>query len=153
AAVTEYYRRWVARFPTVESLARAPLDSVLRQWAGLGYYSRARNLHRAAREIVSRHHGEFPRRLDDALALPGIGGYTAAAVLSIACGEPLAVVDGNVARVIARLGALRGDVRAPRAWRRVAATASELLDASAPGDWNQAVMELGATVCTPRAPR
>ena len=103
AAVIPYYRRFLARFPTVHSLARARLDSVLRSWAGLGYYSRARNLHRAAKQIVSEHGGNFPRSLPQALALPGIGRYTAAAVLSIAYGEPLAVLDGNVARVLARL--------------------------------------------------
>lgn len=153
AAVTEYYRRWVARFPTVRDLARAPIEAVLREWAGLGYYSRARNLHRAARAIAAHRAGEFPRRLDEALALPGVGRYTAAAVLSIAYDAPLAVVDGNVARVIARLAALRGDVRAAPAWQRIAATSAALLAARAPGDWNQAMMELGATLCTPRSPR
>ena len=110
AAVIPYYRRFLARFPTVQHLARARQDSVLRHWAGLGYYSRARNLHRAAKEIVAKHDGCFPRQLTTALALPGIGSYTAAAVLSIAYGEPLAVLDGNVARVLARVGAIRGDL-------------------------------------------
>src|ERR1700722_6265681 len=104
AAVIPYYRRFLARFPTVRHLARAREDTVLRHWAGLGYYSRARNLHRAAKEIVARHSGAFPRGLDDALALPGVGRYTAAAVLSIAYDQPLAELDGNVARVLARLG-------------------------------------------------
>jgi A/G-specific adenine glycosylase len=162
AAVLPYYRRFLARFPTVDALARAQPETVLRSWAGLGYYSRARNLHRAAKEIVARHGGEFPRRIDEALALPGIGHYTAAAVLSIAYGEPHAVVDGNVARVLARLGAIRGDLRRPKRWRALAAAANGLLpaeDAAAAGapavsgDWNQAMMELGATLCTPRAPR
>jgi A/G-specific adenine glycosylase len=162
AAVLPYYRRFLARFPTVDALARARRETVLRSWAGLGYYSRARNLHRAAKEIVARHGGEFPRRIDDALALPGIGHYTAAAVLSIAYGEPHAVLDGNVARVLARLGAIRGDLRRPKRWRALAAAANGLLPAqgaaaaSAPatgfGGWNQAMMELGATLCTPRAP-
>ena len=129
AAVLPYYQRFVERFPTVESLAKAPLDAVLHHWAGLGYYSRARNLHLAAKQIVARHDGEFPRRLDDALALPGIGGYTAAAVLSIAYGQPLAVLDGNVARVLARWAAIRGDVRAPprlcgAGWPRMAQCAA-----------------------------
>ena len=163
AAVVPYYRRFLERFPTVNDLAGARIDAVLRHWAGLGYYSRARNLHRAAKEIVARHGGEFPRLLEDALALPGIGRYTAAAVLSIAYGEPLAVLDGNVARVLARLGAIRGDLRRPRRWRALSAAADALLPArrkqcprsrqATPGDWNQAMMELGATVCTPRAPR
>ena len=103
AAVMPYYERFLERFPTVEALAGAAQDDVLRLWSGLGYYSRARNLHRAAQEIVARHGGEFPRKLDAALALPGIGRYTAAAVLSIAYDVPLAVLDGNVARVLARL--------------------------------------------------
>ena len=163
AAVLPYYRRFLARFPTVDTLARARRETVLRSWAGLGYYSRARNLHRAAKEIVARHGGEFPRRVDDALALPGIGDYTAAAVLSIAYGEPHAVLDGNVARVLARLGAIRGDLRRPKRWRALTAAANGLLPAqgakgagapaSMSGDWNQAMMELGATLCTPRAPQ
>lgn len=170
AAVVPYYRRFLERFPAVNDLARAPIDAVLRHWAGLGYYSRARNLHRAAKEIVARHGGEFPRTLEGALALPGIGGYTAAAVLSICYGAPHAVLDGNVARVLARLGAIRGDLRRPRRWRALGAAADALLPASPetaagaepakegspstiPGDWNQAMMELGATVCTPRAPQ
>jgi A/G-specific adenine glycosylase len=162
AAVLPYYRRFLARFPTVHALARARLEAVLRSWAGLGYYSRARNLHRAAKEIVAQHGGKFPRRLEQALALPGIGQYTAAAVLSIAYGEPHAVVDGNVARVLARLGAVRGDLRQPKRWRELASAASALLPAQSgcatgpppsPGDWNQAIMELGATVCRPGAPR
>lgn len=162
-AVLPYYRRFLARFPTMDSLARARLDAVLRSWAGLGYYSRARNLHRAAKEILARHGGEFPRRIEDALELPGIGSYTAAAVLSIAYGEPHAVVDGNVARVLARLGAIRGDLRRPKRWRALAAAANDLLPTqgapaagelrTAAGNWNQAMMELGATVCTPRAPQ
>ena len=163
AAVLPYYRRFLARFPTVNALARARRESVLRSWAGLGYYSRARNLHRAAKVIVARHGGEFPRRMEEALALPGIGHYTAAAVLSIAYGEPHAVLDGNVARVLARLGAIRGDLRRPRRWRALTCAANGLLPASGAaaaslsvstsGDCNQAMMELGATLCTPRAPQ
>jgi A/G-specific adenine glycosylase len=153
AAVMPYYERFLAKFPTVESLARAPQDDVLTVWSGLGYYSRARNLHRAAQEIVVRHGGEFPRTLDAALALPGIGRYTAAAVLSIAYDAPLAVLDGNVARVLARLGAIRGDLRAPRRWRELSASAQRLLAPESPGDWNQALMELGETICTPQIPR
>jgi len=157
-AVIPYYRRFLARFPSIHALARARLDVVLRHWAGLGYYSRARNLHRAAREIVARHDGKFPKHLEEALALPGIGRYTAAAVLSIAYGEQHAVLDGNVARVLARLGAIRGELRRPATWRRLADAADALLPAqgassAGPGDWNQAMMELGATLCTPRAPQ
>jgi A/G-specific adenine glycosylase len=153
AAVLPYYERFLHRFPTVRVLARAPLNDVLQYWAGLGYYSRARNLHAAAKEIVARHGGRFPRDYEAALELPGIGGYTAAAILSIAYDKPLAVLDGNVARVLARLGAIRGDLRAPARWRRLEQTAQELLAIETPGEWNQAMMELGATVCTPRTPR
>jgi A/G-specific adenine glycosylase len=153
AAVIPYYRRFLKRFPTVAHLARARPAAVLRAWAGLGYYSRARHLHLAARKIVVSHHGKFPRDLQAALALPGIGSYTAAAVLSIAHGQPLAVLDGNVARVLARLEARRGELRRPAAWRQLQTAADALLARQAPGDWNQAMMELGATVCTPRAPR
>ncbi len=153
AAVLPYYHRFLKTFPTVESLARAREEKVLQLWSGLGYYSRARNLHSAAKEITARHDGEFPRTLEAALALPGIGRYTAAAVLSIAYDQPLAVLDGNVARVLARLGAIRGDLRAPTRWRQLGDLAQTLLAASAPGDWNQALMELGETICTPQIPR
>jgi A/G-specific adenine glycosylase len=153
AAVIPYYERFLANFPDVNTLAGARSERVLAAWAGLGYYSRARNLHRAAREIVARHEGHFPREHDLALSLPGIGRYTAAAVLSIAYGEPLAVLDGNVARVLARMGALRGELRAPAMWRRLEERAEGLLARDSPGDWNQAMMELGATLCTPESPR
>jgi len=153
AAVLPYYERFLKNFPSVEALARAPQEKVLKLWSGLGYYSRARNLHRAAKEIVARHRGEFPRSLDEALALPGIGRYTAAAVLSIAYDQPFAVLDGNVARVLARLGAVRGDLRAPARWRQMSELAQSLLVREAPGDWNQALMELGEVICTPQAPR
>ncbi|HXW17287.1 MAG TPA: A/G-specific adenine glycosylase [Candidatus Acidoferrales bacterium] len=153
AAVISYYEKFLRRFPHVKALARGSEHEVLRCWAGLGYYSRARNLHRAAREIAKRHGGVFPRTLDEALALPGIGRYTAAAVLSIAYGAPHAVVDGNVARVLARLGAVRGDLRAPGRWPQLAATAQELLAVKSARDWNQAMMELGQTICTPKSPR
>jgi len=153
AAVVPYYEKFLKTFPNVRVLARAGTDRVLANWAGLGYYSRARNLQRAAKEMVSRHAGNFPREYEAALALPGIGRYTAAAVLSIAYAAPRAVLDGNVARVLARIGALRGDLRAPSLWRKLESTAQDLLAANAPGDWNQAMMELGATVCTPKSPR
>jgi A/G-specific adenine glycosylase len=153
AAVLPYYERFLERFPAVESLAAARELEVLRLWSGLGYYSRARNLHRAGKEIVAHYNARFPRQLADALALPGIGRYTAAAVLSIAYDAPLAVLDGNVARALARLGAVRGDLRANGRWQRLARTAQFLLSRDAPGDWNQALMELGETICTPRSPR
>lgn len=153
AAVMPYYQRFLERFPAVESLARARLAEVLKLWSGLGYYSRARNLHRAAKEIVLHHGGKFPRELDSALELSGIGRYIAAAVLSIAYDTPLAVLDGNVARVLARLRALRGDIREPRRWRELTKTTQDWLACGSPSDWNQGLMELGEMICTPVNPR
>lgn len=153
AAVMPYYQNFLDRFPNVESLARAPQTEVLKLWSGLGYYSRARNLHAAAKKVVAHHDGKFPRELKAALALPGIGTYTAAAVLSIAYDVPLAVLDGNVARVLARIHAIRGDLRAPRTWRVLTETANRLLAKNSPSDWNQSLMELGEVICTPRSPR
>jgi A/G-specific adenine glycosylase len=148
--VLPYYRRFLDRFPTVADLAAAELDEVLAQWSGLGYYRRARQLHAAARAVTIR--GGFPRTAQGLRELPGIGGYTAAAVASIAFGEPVAVLDGNVERVTARLLALDGDPKRAALRRRLAAVATGLLDPARPGDGNQALMELGATVCTPRRP-
>jgi len=153
AAAIPYYERFLECFPDVRALAAAPQEDILRAWSGLGYYSRARNLQKAALQIVAKHGGQFPMRLEDALALPGIGNYTAAAILSIALGEKLAVLDGNVARVIARLGAIRGDLRESARWQKLQETADCLLDPESPGDWNQAMMELGATLCTPKSPQ
>jgi A/G-specific adenine glycosylase len=151
--VMPYYDRFLERFPTVESLAAAPQQEVLKLWSGLGYYSRARNLHSAAKQIVAEHGGKFPRTLEAALELPGTGVYTAAAVLSIAYDVPLAVLDGNVARVLARLHAMRGDLRVPRTWRALTEKADQLLARKAASDWNQALMELGEVICTPKSPR
>ena len=153
AAVIPYYERFLKRFPSVHALAAAPEEEVLRLWSGLGYYSRARNLRKAAKQIVARHSGEFPRTKSELLELAGIGEYTAAAILSIAFGEKLAALDGNVARVLARLDAMRGDLRGPGRWRSLQRRADELLDGEAAGDWNQAMMELGATLCSPRSPQ
>jgi A/G-specific adenine glycosylase len=153
AAVIPYYERFMKRFPNIEALAGAKIDSVLQFWAGLGYYSRARNLHQAAKQIVAQHEGEFPRAMDAALNLPGIGAYTSAAILSIAYGFPAAVLDGNVARVLARLGAVKGDLRAQERWGMLNGAANTLLDAKNASDWNESMMELGATICTPRTPR
>jgi A/G-specific adenine glycosylase len=153
AAVIPYYERFLEHFPNVRALAEAPAEEVLRQWAGLGYYSRARNLQKAAQNIVKEHDSRFPDNLAKALDLPGIGKYTAPAILSIAYGKKLAVLDGNVARVLARLGGVRGDLRSDKQWQKLQDTADTLLAPRAPGDWNQAMMELGATVCTPRAPQ
>jgi A/G-specific adenine glycosylase len=153
AVVLPYYQKFLDRFPDVRALAEAPEEEVLRLWSGLGYYSRARNLQRAAQQMVARHDGEFPTSERELSELAGIGRYTAAAVLSMAFREPLAVLDGNVARVLARLEALRGDLRRPQRWRELQTRADALLARQAPGDWNQAMMELGATLCTPKAPQ
>jgi len=141
-AVIPYYERFLARFPRVEDLAAASEIEVLAMWSGLGYYSRARNLQKAARQIVAA--GGFPRDYESIRALSGVGDYTAAAVGSIAFGLPHAAIDGNVRRVVMRL---TGDGKAD-----VGAVATQLLDVRHPGRWNQAVMELGATVCLPREP-
>jgi A/G-specific adenine glycosylase len=149
-AVVPYYERFLERFPTVAALATAPEEDVLAAWSGLGYYHRARNLLRGARHVAAHHEGRFPASLEAALAVPGVGLYTASAILSIAYGVALPVVDGNVRRVLSRLYALRGP-----AWRKDAPyynRADEVLDRESPGDWNQAVMELGATICLPRRP-
>lgn len=143
AAAVPYYERFLARFPDVGRLARARVDTVLALWSGLGYYRRARNLHAAAK-IVARE--GFPADAKDWLRLPGVGAYTAAAIASIAHGEPVAVVDGNVERVLCRLHA------ADLSKKEMRALAQEWLAPRAPADHNQAVMELGATVCTPRSP-
>ncbi len=151
AAVIPYYERFLARFPDVAALAAAPEEELLAAWSGLGYYSRARNLQKAARLI--REMGAFPRDYDSIRALPGVGNYTAAAVASIAFGLPHAVVDGNVLRVLARFSADGGEIRSPAARARLGSLAQSLLDRRRPGDFNQALMELGATICAPRGPR
>ncbi|HJZ84245.1 MAG TPA: A/G-specific adenine glycosylase [Polyangia bacterium] len=144
--VCAYYERWMVALPTVAALAAAPLDQVLGLWAGLGYYSRARNLHRAAQQVVAEHGGRLPDTVEALRALPGIGRYTAGAIASIAFGQPAPALDGNALRVLARLF-LAEDGKA--AWQ----VASELVRGGpAPGSFNQALMELGATVCTPRQP-
>jgi len=153
AAVIPYYERFLTRFPDVRALAEAPQEEVLRLWSGLGYYSRARNLQKAAQQIVAQHGGRFPQKEEAVLALSGIGPYTGSAILSIAFGARHAVLDGNVARVLARLGAIRGDLRESQRWQSLQKTAGALLDSKSPGDWNQAMMELGAMVCTPHSPQ
>src|SRR5436853_2803564 len=147
-AVIPYYERFLARFPTVATLAAAPEQDVLALWAGLGYYSRARNLRRAAQAIVAA--GGFPRDYDAIRALPGIGDYTAAAVASIAFSLPHAVLDGNVMRVVARVENEGADIGTVRTRERFRAVAQEWLVPDDPGHFNQALMELGATVCLPR---
>jgi A/G-specific adenine glycosylase len=151
AAVLPYYERFLERFPDVGSLAAAPESNLLAAWSGLGYYSRARNLQKAARSIMEQ--GAFPASYVGIRALAGVGDYTAAAIASIAFGLPHAVVDGNVLRVLARLSNDGGDIGSSSVKARLTALANELLDVSAPGEHNQAVMELGATVCLPKRPQ
>jgi A/G-specific adenine glycosylase len=150
--VIPYYRRFLERFPTVRALAKAELSEVLGLWKGLGYYSRARNLHRAAQQIAKEHGGALPSSAEALLELPGFGRYTAGAVASIAFGEQAPLVDGNVARVLSRLCAVEGApgdrVREAKLW----ALAGDLVKGKNPGDLNQALMELGATVCLPKGP-
>jgi A/G-specific adenine glycosylase len=153
ATATPYYVRFVARFPSVRSLARAPLDRVLAAWSGLGYYRRARHLHEAAGIVVREHAGRIPPEPGAFGALPGVGRYTLGAVLSMGFGVSLPVLDGNVARVLARLAARPWSIKRAADARALWALAGTLLSRTAPGEWNQALMELGATVCTPRAPR
>lgn len=156
ATVIPYWERWMARFPTVRALAGAPLDDVLATWAGLGYYSRARNLHAGA-QLVAREGGALPARARELRGVPGIGPYTAGAIASIAFGERTPLVDGNVARVLARAFGIADDVKSTRGQRALWARAGAVMDALpaevAPGDLNQAWMELGATLCVPAAPR
>jgi A/G-specific adenine glycosylase len=145
-AVLLHYENFLKKFPSVNKLARARQSAVLAQWSGLGYYRRARNLHASARVIANEHGGSFPRNADEWRELPGIGRYTAAAIASIAFGEPVAVLDGNVERVLRRL--LAGDDSDSALWK----AAESFLDPARPGDFNQAMMELGATVCLPAQP-
>jgi A/G-specific adenine glycosylase len=148
-AVIPYYEKFLARFPGVESLARAPEADVLTAWSGLGYYGRARNLHRAAKQVAS---GTVPGTHEELLELTGVGRYTAAAIASIALGQPHAAVDGNVLRVISRLTNDPGEIGSPRTQARFSEETQHLLDTKRPGDFNQAMMELGATICVPRSP-
>jgi A/G-specific adenine glycosylase len=151
--VVPYYKRFLEAFPTMGDLAAAREDRVLKLWEGLGYYSRARNLHRAAKEIVKRWGGEIPRTAAELESLPGIGRYTAGAVASIAFGERAPVVDGNVKRVLARVFAIRDSIDAPATVGRLWEAAAVLLAPRDPGAFNQALMEHGARLCVPRHPR
>lgn len=151
-AVIPYFERFLAAFPTVQALAAAPLDSVLKQWEGLGYYSRARNLHKAARQIVDHYHGEFPTTAAELAKLPGIGRYTANAIASISFGEPVAVLDGNVMRVLTRIEDIPDDITRTATQKRLWEIAQSLVPTERAGDYNQAMMELGRTLCRPRQP-
>jgi len=150
--VRAYYRRFLEAFPTVEDLAAADRDEVLKLWEGLGYYSRARYLHEAAAQVVEEHDGQVPETIDAIRDLKGIGPYTAAAVLSIAYQKPHAVLDGNVARLLTRIYAVDADSTSSTTKRHLRRLANELLNRERPADFNQAMMELGSTVCTPTSP-
>lgn len=150
AAVKPYFERFMARFPTVEALAAAPSESVMQAWAGLGYYSRARNLHACARAVAQQHGGRFPDSEEGLRALPGIGAYTSGAIAAIAFDRPAVAVDGNVERVVTRLFAIAEEV--PGAKPLICEQVLALLPQDRPGDFAQALMDLGATICTPRSP-
>jgi A/G-specific adenine glycosylase len=149
-AVIPFFLRFLSRWPNVEALAAASLDDVLRAWAGLGYYARARNLHRCARMVIERHDGSFPSDPGELRKLPGIGDYTAGAIAAIAYGRPEVAVDGNVERVIARLFAVETPL--PMAKAEIRQHARDLLPSDRAGDFAQAMMDLGATLCTPKSP-
>jgi len=151
--VVPYFRRFVARFPTLKSLADAPLDDVLKLWEGLGYYARARNLHRAARIVSRERKGRFPRTVDGLIRLPGVGRYTAGAIASLAFGADAPALDGNVIRVLCRLFAVERDPREPKTRDELQSLAESLLPKGRAASFNEALIELGAMVCTPRAPR
>src|SRR5437870_7710977 len=153
ARVLEFYPRFIARYPTLEDLAAAPADAVRESWDGLGYYARARNLHAAARAVVKKLGGRLPRRAEELRALPGIGRYTADAVASLAFGADVPAVDTNAARVLARVFGMRRRPKSARRERRVWALAAALVPRGRSADWNQALMDLGATYCVARRPR
>lgn len=150
--VLSYYERFLARFPDVAALAGAPEDEVMKLWEGLGYYRRARNLQKGARQVMDEYGGEIPSEPSALLKICGIGAYTAGAIASIAFDRPVPAVDGNVIRVVSRLTGIRENVGIPSVKRRIEQTAAELVPPLRPGDFNQAMMDLGATVCTPGTP-
>lgn len=150
--VEKYYRRFIHRFPTVHQLAEARMDEVMKAWEGLGYYARARHLHKAAREIVSRFGGNIPANAGDLLSLPGIGRYTAGAVLSIAFHEPVPILDGNVIRLLSRVFHITGNVQKAGTQKVLWSLAEEVLPRGRVQDFNQALMELGAVICKPKQP-
>ena len=150
--VLNYYRRFLTEFPNIKQLAAADLQAVLKVWEGMGYYARARNLHRAAKTVVQDHRGRIPDQWEVFHSLPGVGDYIAAAVLSIAFNQPHPVVDGNVKRVLARLQKIQAPVNQASSYRQFKKAAAKLLDFRQPGIFNQAMMELGALICRPRNP-
>lgn len=151
--VVGYYERFLARFPTVEALASAPLEEVLEAWSGLGYYRRARHLYEGARVVIAREGARFPTTVEEALELPGIGRYTAGAILSIASGVRAPILDGNVIRILARLFGVEGDPNRGSTKAKLWSLAERMVEAGEPGTVNQAMMELGALVCLPRGAR
>lgn len=150
--VIDYYQRFIARFPDAAALAEAAEEEVLTLWAGLGYYSRARNLHQAARQIVQNYGGKFPSSFEDIIKLPGIGDYTAAAIMSIAFHQPYPAVDGNVKRVVSRLAEIE-NISGPTALREIKAVVEKMIPSAHVNSFTQAMMELGALVCLPRSPQ
>jgi len=154
AAVIPFFERWMARFPTVQTLADAPLDDVLKHWAGLGYYARARNLHKGAQTVMREYGGQVPSDPEALLGLPGIGRYTSGAILSIAFGQDAPILDANVIRVLSRIYAVTGDPKLSRETQTVLwKLAEEAIPKGQAGEFNQSMMELGALVCTAGAPR
>ena len=153
ATVIPYYDRWMARFPTIGELAKSSLDEVLKFWQGLGYYSRARNLHSAAKQIMDVYNGRVPREHAQLMKLPGIGRYTAGAIASIAFAQPVPVLDGNIIRVLSRLADIPDDVTRAETRKELWQMATELVPVERPGDYNQALMELGQRVCLPISPQ
>ncbi|HNV85500.1 MAG TPA: A/G-specific adenine glycosylase [Candidatus Omnitrophota bacterium] len=149
---TPYYERWLREFPDIRALARAPLSAVLKKWEGLGYYTRAKNIHQAAKIIAGNYRGKFPDSFDQIHALPGIGRYTAGAIASIAFGIPVPVLDGNVMRVLARVFSVSAPIDLPATRKKLWGLAEGIVPQKHPGDFNQSLMELGATLCTPRNP-
>lgn len=150
--VRTYWTDWMMSYPTLDALAAADAADVMKSWAGLGYYRRARNLHECARRVAAEYAGELPAQAEELQKLPGIGPYTAAAVASMVHGEVVPAIDGNLNRVLARLGAVGGDPTRAAFRKSIAAIAGELIDPARPGSWNEAMMDLGARICTPKSP-
>ena len=153
AKVIPYYKRFLKKFPTVSVLAKAPLTDVLETWSGLGYYSRAKNLHKASLQIMRDNKGELPGNIDELIRLPGVGRYTAGAVASIAFDQPAPILDGNAIRVLCRYFGIRRSPKEPQIQKKLWAVSTDLVPRNSPGTFNQALMEIGALVCTPRSPQ
>jgi len=150
--VIPYYQKFIRKFSTVESLAKSSQEEVLKVWEGLGYYTRARNIHHAAKIIVEKYNSSLPPSRDELLNIPGFGHYTTAALLSLVFNQSYGVVDGNVKRVISRLYAIKDDIRNPKTHHKIQELVDNLLPSNYPGEFNEAMMELGATICTSRSP-